>query len=115
MSIPTLAPYTMPTQTIPNKVDWTPEAPRAALLIHDMQDYFLDKYDVQAAPIPDLLDNISRLRAQCDLAGIPVFYTAQPIDQAPADRALLNDFWGPGLTAPQYHARQGITARLAPR
>lgn len=115
MSIPALASYAMPNQAIPNKVNWTPEAPRAALLIHDMQDYFLDKYDVQAAPIPELLDNISRLRAQCDLAGVPVLYTAQPIDQPLADRALLNDFWGPGLTAPEHHARQGITASLAPR
>ncbi|MFT4192139.1 MAG: isochorismatase family protein, partial [Comamonas sp.] len=47
--------------------------------------------------------------------GVPVFYTAQPVEQPPGDRALLNDFWGPGLTQPQFHAQQPVIAELAPR
>lgn len=115
MTIPALPSYAMPTIAIQNKVNWTPHAGRTALLIHDMQDYFLDKYDITQAPIPQLLSNIARLRDQCDQLGIPVFYTAQPVEQPPRDRALLNDFWGPGLTAPEHHNRAGIITRLTPR
>lgn len=115
MSIPSLTPYDMPTAPVSNRVDWRPDARRAALLIHDMQDYFLGKYDVRQAPIPALIAAIGRLRTHCDTLGIPVFYTAQPPVQPAADRALLNDFWGPGLTAPEQQAGAGIVAGLSPR
>jgi len=115
MSIPSLAPYEMPGAPVPNRVQWRPEARRAALLVHDMQDYFLGKYDVAREPIPALIAAIARLRGRCDALGIPVFYTAQPPVQPDADRALLNDFWGPGLTAPGQQAGAGIVAALAPR
>lgn len=96
-----------------NRVDWTPDPARAVLLIHDMQEYFLDFYDVQAAPIPALIEHIGRLRAACDTAGVPVVYTAQPAQQAPEQRGLLQAWWGPGLTAqPQ---RAPVVAALAPR
>ncbi len=114
MSIPSLAPYAMPREPAHNRVDWRPEAGRAALLIHDMQDYFLGKYDVTQAPIPDLIAAIVRLRARCRDLGIPVYYTAQPPVQPAADRALLNDFWGPGLTAPEHQAGARIVAALSP-
>ncbi|MDP5008059.1 MAG: isochorismatase [Glaciimonas sp.] len=115
MSIPKIATYAMPVvAAMPsNRVDWRPDPARAVLLIHDMQDYFLDFYDVQAAPIPALIEHISRLRAACDAAGVPVVYTAQPAEQAPQQRGLLQDWWGPGLTAqPQ---RAAVVAALAPR
>lgn len=43
MAIPKLQAYALPTALdVPaNKVDWTFEPERAALLIHDMQDYFI--------------------------------------------------------------------------
>src|SRR5690606_14207943 len=83
-------------------------------LIHDMQDYFLGKYDVGSGPIPALIAAIARLRDQCRARGIPVFYTAQPPVQPEADRALLNDFWGPGLTAPEHRAGARIVPALSP-
>ena len=115
MTIPAIAPYAMPTAPVRNRVDWQPDPRRAALLIHDMQAYFLNKFDTAAAPIPQLLANTRALRDACDTAGVPVFYTAQPAEQPAGDRALLNDFWGPGLTQPQCHAEQPIVDVLAPR
>jgi len=115
MSIPKIATYPMPAAAaLPaNRVDWAPDPARAVLLIHDMQDYFLDFYDGAAAPIPALLTQIRRLRDVCDAAGVPVVYTAQPAQQAKEERGLLTDWWGPGLTAqPQ---RAGVAAALAPR
>lgn len=115
MSIPSLSPYAMPRARVRNRVNWRPEAHRAALLIHDMQDYFLGKYDVTQAPIPDLIAAIAHLHDRCRDLGIPVYYTAQPPVQPDADRALLNDFWGPGLTAPEHQDGARIVAPLAPR
>lgn len=115
MAIPRIATYAMPAVAdFPaNRVQWHAEPKRAALLIHDMQQYFLDFYDTTAAPIPQLVANALRLRESCDAAGIPVFYTAQPAVQPAADRALLNEFWGPGLPAKPEGAP--IIAELAPR
>ncbi|WP_211441947.1 isochorismatase family protein [Collimonas humicola] len=113
MTIPRIASYPMPAAMPSNRVDWKPDPARAVLLIHDMQEYFLDFYDSKAAPIPALLEHIGRLRDACDAAGVPVVYTAQPAQQAPEQRGLLQDWWGPGLTAqPQ---RAPVVAQLAPR
>lgn len=115
MSIPKIATYPMPAAAAmpANRVDWAPDPARAVLLIHDMQDYFLDFYDGAAAPIPALLTQIRRLRDVCDAAGVPVVYTAQPAQQAKEDRGLLTDWWGPGVTAQP--ERAAVAAALAPR
>lgn len=115
MSIPKIASYSMPAAAgFPaSRAAWTPDAGRAVLLIHDMQDYFLDFYDGAAAPVPQLLSQVQRLRAACDAVGVPVVYTAQPAEQSGAERGLLNEWWGPGLTAqPQ---RAAVNAAIAPR
>jgi len=106
--------YAMPTMPCRNKVDWQPDGKRAALLVHDMQEYFLRKFDMARAPIPELLHNAARLLDAFRTAGAPIIYTAQPTEQPAHDRALLNDFWGPGLTAPEVHAQQGIVDALRP-
>ena len=113
MAIPKISSYSMPAATeLPqNRVEWQAEPQRAALLIHDLQRYFLEFFDTQAAPVPELLANISSLRAQCKALGIPVIYTAQPAEQTPQQRGLLTDFWGPGLRLPE---QQAIVAGLEP-
>lgn len=115
MTIPKIASYPMPgAASMPaNRVDWRIDPSRAVLLIHDMQDYFLDFYDCAAEPVPTLLASTRRLRDAADAAGVPVVYTAQPAQQSLEDRGLLQQWWGPGLTArPE---RAGIAAALAPR
>ncbi len=113
MSIPRIAGYPMPASAPAGRLQWPLEPNRAALLVHDLQDYFLDFYDRAAEPIPELLANVGRLLAAARRAGIPVYYTAQPAEQGRNERGLLNDLWGPGLTA--HPQRQAIAAAIAPQ
>ncbi|WP_423378966.1 isochorismatase family protein [Burkholderia sp. LMG 32019] len=112
MAIPKIASYPMPAELPANRVDWRFDPRRAALLVHDMQDYFLDFYDRAAAPVPTLVAHVRRLIDFAHAAGMPGYYTAQPATQAAADRALLTDMWGPGLTAQP--SRAAICDALAP-
>ena len=112
MAIPTLNNYAMPSQWKANKVDWSLDPKRAALLIHDMQEYFTAFYGENSPLIAALTEQLAAVRKQCKALGIPVFYTAQPKDQSPEDRALLNDMWGPGLNkSPEL---QQVVAALRP-
>lgn len=101
MTIPTIATYPMPElAALPeSRVDWTPQAQRAVLLVHDMQQYFIDFFDVQAAPIPALLSHIRALIEACTVVGVPVVFTAQPAVQSAEQRGVLQSWWGPGVTA----------------
>ncbi len=100
MAIPKIKNYNFDNvnQSIENKVNWDIDPEKCVLLIHDMQNYFVDFYDKNAEPMSSLLKNISNLKNQCKKRGIKTVYTAQPKDQSPEDRALLTDFWGPGLS-----------------
>ena len=99
MAIPKIASYQMPASTPDARVNWRADAQRAVLLVHDMQDYFLDFYDRSLAPVPELLANIRSLIDQAHAVGMPVVYTAQLPQQTANERGLLQDMWGPGLTA----------------
>lgn len=114
MAIPTLNSYALPTAAeLPaNKVTWAFEPARAALLIHDMQEYFLNFWGEDSPLIEQVVANIARLREYCKSQGIPVFYTAQPNEQSAEDRALLNDMWGPGLN--KHPDQQKVVTALAP-
>lgn len=100
MAIPRIASYPMPqADSFPsNKVNWQIDAQRAVLLVHDMQQYFLDFYDQTQAPIPELVQHCRDLIDHCHQLNIPVYYTAQPGDQSTEHRQLLTDFWGKGLS-----------------
>lgn len=112
MAIPKIASYSLPSQEqFPtNKVNWQIDPQRAVLLIHDMQEYFVNFFDTQAAPVPSLKQHIQAVKAAAKQAGIPVIYTAQPANQDPKERALLTDFWGPGLSE-----ETAILPELAPQ
>ncbi|MGK4473907.1 amonabactin biosynthesis bifunctional protein AmoB [Aeromonas molluscorum] len=112
MAIPTLNNYAMPSQWKANKVNWSLDPKRAALLIHDMQEYFTAFYGENSPLMAALTERLAAVRKQCKALGIPVFYTAQPKDQSPEDRALLNDMWGPGLN--KRPEQQQVVAALRP-
>ncbi|MCC9024347.1 isochorismatase [Bacillus nakamurai] len=114
MAIPAIPAYALPTASdMPkNKVSWNLNPKRAVLLIHDMQNYFVDAFMKGESLITDAAANISKLKEQCKALGIPVVYTAQPGSQDPADRALLTDFWGPGLKSGPYEEK--VIKELAP-
>ncbi|QQK77678.1 isochorismatase family protein [Salicibibacter cibarius] len=99
MPIPKIESYSMPNQSdIPtSKLNWSVHPGRAALLIHDMQEYFLNAYDQQADPYTTLVDNITELKQVCTTLGIPIIYSAQPRNQKKEERGLLQDFWGDGI------------------
>lgn len=112
--LPTVPAYALPTEAeIPSsRAQWLLERDRAALLVHDMQKYFLRPYAPGAEPLPDLIANIARLIAAARSAGVPVFYTAQQGEQDRRDRGLQADLWGPGMRRAPEH--QDILPELAP-
>ena len=104
MALPKIAPYSYREQEHQNRVNWRVDPARAALLVHDMQGYFVRAFELErdGQHLPDAqiniaIANIRRLLDAAHAANIPVYYTAQPPRQNPADRRLLTDFWGDGL------------------
>lgn len=98
--LPAIDRYTLSSQDLPpNTVDWIPDRERAALLVHDMQNYFVQAFDqAPGSAIQTAISNTARLIHAAHQHQQPVIYTAQPPRQTAGDRALLTDFWGPGLT-----------------
>ena len=104
MALPKIAPYSYREQEHQNRVNWRVDPARAALLVHDMQRYFVRAFELErdGQHLPDAqiniaIANIRRLLDAAHAANIPVYYTAQPPRQNLADRRLLTDFWGDGL------------------
>lgn len=114
MGLPTIAAYPLPgAEDLPaSRAPWKPQRDRLALLVHDMQRYFVAPFEREASPIAPATANIARLAARCRTLGIPVFYTAQNGDQDRRDRGLQADLWGSGMTGAPEH--QDIVAELAP-
>ena len=112
--LPSIAPYPLPAEGEwpESRAPWPFEPARAALLVHDMQGYFVGAFVAGAAPIDGVVANIGRLLAAARAHGIPVFYTAQDGDQLSADRGLQKDLWGPGMR--HLPEQQQIVAGLAP-
>ncbi|GAA3748677.1 bifunctional isochorismate lyase/aryl carrier protein [Spinactinospora alkalitolerans] len=113
-ALPQIQPYPLPgPEELPaNRAPWRPDPARAALLVHDMQRYFLRPYPPGEQPLAAALANIAALRDACRAAGVPVVYTAKPGDMDPGRRGLERDFWGGGMRAVPEHT--GITEHLAP-
>lgn len=99
MTLPTTIRYPLPEPgSWPEaRAKWTPQPERAALLVHDLQHYFLESFEPGAAPVAPMLRNVRRLCALARSAGVPVLFSAQPGEQSLAERGLLWDLWGPGI------------------
>jgi len=114
MALPKIQPYPLPTHAeLPTpRGAWQPRSERLALLVHDMQRYFLAAFAPDTAPLAPAVANIARLLTHCRARGIPVFYTAQRGNQDRRDRGLQADLWGPGMSATDEH--EAILEALAP-
>lgn len=113
MALPRIASYPLPEAgDYPTpRVSWSLDPARAVVLVHDMQNHFVDAYEQPDGLIADVVTNIGRLLQLARAQGVPVVYTAQPPAQDPADRGLLTDFWGIGL---QDEESAEIVAELGP-
>lgn len=114
MAMTPIAPYRMPGGgDLPNPaVPWRPHRDRAAVLVHDMQRYFLRPFATGQSPLIELISSTTKLLAAARAAGVPVLYTAQPGGMSRPDRGLLHDFWGPGMGVEE--ADRGIADDVAP-
>ncbi|MFF5078179.1 isochorismatase family protein [Actinoplanes sp. NPDC000266] len=113
--LPRITPYPLPTGfSLKNaRVGWRPDPRRAALLVHDMQNYFLAPFGTaDHALMARVVDNIAALCKHAHEAGMPVVFSAQPGGQSLAERGLLQDFWGDG--PPPSASALAITDALAP-
>lgn len=112
--LPSIAPYPLPSEAeLPaSRPDWPLETARAALLVHDMQAYFVDAFTPGVAPIAPVIAHVAALLKAARERGVPVFYTAQNGDQDRRDRGLQADLWGPGMRHVPEH--QPILPALAP-
>ena len=116
MTIKQIDDYPMPAlaQIPQNKTNWEADTARSVLLIHDMQNYFLSFYQQNSTLIRTMIKNLQSLRSWAAQQQIPVVYTAQPHQQNPQQRALLNDMWGAGITTAPVE-EQKIVDALTPR
>lgn len=115
MPLPSIRPYPLPTaDSLPaNRVPWRVDPSRAVLLVHDLQNYFLDAFTPDASPVVELLRNVAWLKEWCGRLGVPVVYSAQPGGQTPQQRGLQQDFWGPGLPGGDERA-VAVASEVAP-
>ena len=114
MPIPAAESYPMPTnaQLPANRVAWKLDPARCALLVHDMQRYFVNIYAAGSPPLSDLLINAAAIRRRCADLSIPTYFSYQPGSQSVAERGLLQDFWGAGIGGGQEVT--AIVEELAP-
>ena len=113
--LPSIPAYALPRadELPPARAAWRLDASRAALLVHDMQDYFLAAFPPAAEPLRSATAHLAQLLAWARAADVPVFYTAQHGNQDRRDRGLQAELWGPGMRAIPEHER--IVADLAPQ
>lgn len=77
-----------------NRVAWTIEPDRCALLLHDMQPHYLDA--VAPAERQRLVANARSLAAAARERGIPIFASRVSAAREHRERGLMLDMWGRG-------------------
>ncbi|MFT3835337.1 MAG: isochorismatase family protein [Micropruina sp.] len=113
MTLPVCIDYEPPLHDLPvSRATWTLDAERAAVLVHDLQGYFLTPYVAGCPALTGALAATERVLRAARSAGVPVIYTAQQGDQDAAERGLQGDLWGPGMSAEPAHT--AIVPAIAP-
>ncbi|MEV7418367.1 isochorismatase family protein [Streptomyces sp. NPDC089919] len=80
---------------------WEPSAGRAALLVHDLQPYYLD---VLAPGVRSwLCAGVERALSWADRHGVPVLASRPRPAREQAQRGLLGSLWGLGPSSAQAH------------
>ncbi|MBD2781099.1 isochorismatase family protein [Xenorhabdus sp. 42] len=74
---------------------WKIKTESCALLIHDMQRYFV--HALPDNPAVNLINSTVKILRWAREKNIPVFYSAQPGRMTMEQRGLLVDLWGPGM------------------
>lgn len=113
MALPRIEEYSLslPWLSVTNRVEWALDTSRSLLLIHDMQQYFLDAMPEKLRA--ELIANCKALLDRARQFNVPVVYTAQRGDMTQQQRGLLKDFWGSGMTSEPAHT--AIVKELTPR
>ena len=109
-----IAPYELPGEEVRslNKANWPTVAADAVLLVHDVQNHWLQMFE---DPAP-WFERIVRLRQACDAAGVPVIYTTARQARSTAERGLASSLWGMGIAVARADTDSaGVVAALAPR
>lgn len=113
MTLPVGIDYEAPVTDLPvSRATWSLDAARAAVLVHDLQRYFVTPYADGCPALTDAIAATARVVAAARAAGVPVIYTAQQGDQDPDERGLQGHLWGPGMRAVPEHT--AILAEVAP-
>ncbi|MFJ2260396.1 isochorismatase family protein [Streptomyces sp. NPDC087844] len=116
MVLPVINSYAMPDRSaVPaSGPAWTIDPARAALLVHDMQNHFVQAFPPDCSPVVELIDNIATLRELAGTLGMPIVFSAEPSGQRPGQRGLMRDIWGPGI-GPEPDGDAAVVAPLMPR
>lgn len=110
--IPSTISYQTPPLPATSRGPWTLDRDRVALLVHDMQGYFLRAYEPSCPALQEARTQLAELIRSARAAEVPIVYTAQPGDQPASTRGLLNQIWGPGIGAAEEDT--AIVSDLAP-
>jgi len=94
------------------KAHWNIEKDECVLLIHDMQKYFLEPYNMSSEPYLTLINNIKKIKKICKGHSVPIIYSVQSEGQSVSQRGLLKDFWGIGI--PKNMGKDEIVKELLP-
>lgn len=112
LHVPEIAAYPMPGASFlkMNRVDWAIQPARAALLVHDMQNYWVDRFAEPGV----LLFNCAAILGAARAAGMPIVYSIARREPRPEQRGLAFDMWGAGMGGGRENAGdEQIVAPLA--
>lgn len=93
--VPPIPAYNLPDASMmrANRVSWSLAPATAALLVHDMQNYWVDRF----ADPSVLIGNIAALVTAARASGMPIIYSVARREPRLEDRGLALDMWGAGM------------------